>query len=279
MGAYLRPATLEAALDALAARKLTVIAGATDHYPARVGRVVEEDILDLTAIRDLAAIEIGETFLRIGATATWTAIAEADLPAAHRALGQAAREIGGRQIQNAGTIGGNVCNASPAADGVVALMALDAQVEIADRHGRRLVPLADFVLGNRKIALRPDQLVVAFVLPRARHSARSGFVKLGARKFLVIGIVMVAAAIEVEAGVVVAARVAVGAAGPKAQRLPALEAALIGRASDAVLGEALLPAHLAPLSPIDDIRADAAYRRDAAATLIRRLLSDLGRGA
>ncbi|MBM3555338.1 MAG: xanthine dehydrogenase family protein subunit M, partial [Alphaproteobacteria bacterium] len=121
--------------------------------------------------------------------------------------------------------------------------------------------------------------VVAFVLPRARHSARSGFVKLGARKFLVIGIVMVAAAIEVEAGVVVAARVAVGAAGPKAQRLPALETAMIGRASDAALGEALLPLHLAPLSPIDDIRANAAYRRDAAATLIRRLLSDLGRGA
>ena len=134
MGVYLRPRRLEEALNALArpsARPHTVLAGGTDFYPARVGRVVDEDVLDIGGIDVLRGITAGPEGWRLGATTTWSELLEADLPSLFDGLKQAAREVGGRQIQNAGTLAGNICNASPAADGVPALLALDAEVEIA----------------------------------------------------------------------------------------------------------------------------------------------------
>jgi CO/xanthine dehydrogenase FAD-binding subunit len=188
----------------------------------------------------------------------------------------AAREIGGVQIQNAGTVAGNLCNASPAADGVPPLLALDARVEIADIAGSTNVALADFILGNRKTLLRPDQLLTALLIPKPAHSARSHFAKLGARKYLVVSIVIVAATLEIDAGRVSAARVAVGAASAVAQRLPLLEAALIGQPCDARLGERARPEHLSMLAPIDDVRASGEYRLEAGLTLVRRMLGELG---
>jgi CO/xanthine dehydrogenase FAD-binding subunit len=188
-------------------------------------------------------------------------------------LKQAAREVGGRQIQNAGTIAGNICNASPAADGVPALLALDAEVELASRDGARRLPLASFITGVRTTARQPGELVVALHVPRSRAEARSAFLKLGARRYLVISIAMASTLVEVEDGKVKAARVAVGACSPIAQRLPALEQALVGAAVDARLGERVAPSHLAPLSPIDDVRGSAGYRREVALVLLRRLLS------
>ncbi len=111
--AYLRPASLEEALEALAARPLTVLAGGTDHYPARVGRDAVEDILDLTALASLRGISRTHAGWRIGAATSWTEIIEARLPPLFDALKLAAREVGGVQIQNAGTVAGNLCNASP----------------------------------------------------------------------------------------------------------------------------------------------------------------------
>ena len=184
------------------------------------------------------------------------------------------------QIQNAGTLGGNVCNASPAADGVPPLLVLDAVVELASLGGARRLPLADFIIGNRKTVLRPDELVTALLVPEPAPLARSRFLKLGARSYLVISIVMAAALVEAgEDGRVAAARVAVGACSAVARRLEALEAALVGQPLDGRLGAAVQPAHLAPLEPIDDVRGTAAYRRDAAVTLLRRLLGGLGGAA
>ncbi|HZX82545.1 MAG TPA: FAD binding domain-containing protein, partial [Reyranella sp.] len=132
MGVYLRPRRLEEALSALArpsARPHTVLAGGTDFYPARVGRAIDEDVLDIGGIDVLRGITAGPTGWRLGATTTWSELLEADLPSLFDGLKQAAREVGGRQIQNAGTLAGNICNASPAADGVPGLLALDAEVE------------------------------------------------------------------------------------------------------------------------------------------------------
>ena len=180
------------------------------------------------------------------------------------------------QIQNAGTVAGNVCNASPAADGVPALLALDAAVETASAAGSRTLPLAEFIAGPRKTALRPGEIVAAIQIPSPRAAAHSHFVKLGARKYLVISIAMVAAVVETERNVVQAARVAVGACSPVAARLPALEADLLGLKLDTALGERAESRHLAPLRPIDDVRADARYRLEAALTLVRRTLNELG---
>ncbi len=283
MARYLRPTTLEEAL-ALRAQAgetpLNLLAGGTDVYPVRTHKSAwfqpfSRDVLDLGAVPELSGIQHDAAGTRIGATATWSAVAESALPPAFDALKQASRQVGGVQIQNRGTIGGNLCNASPAADGVPPLLALDAQVELASLHGRRRLPLADFVLGNRRTALAPDEILVAIHVQAQPEGARSTFLKLGARAYLVISIASVAAVIATDAsGLVIAARIAVGACSAAPQRLATLEARLIGQpAGD--LAALVEPEELAALAPIDDVRASAAYRRDAALVLVRRALTQL----
>ena len=276
MGSYLRPNTVEEAVAALAASPHTIIAGGTDFYPARLGRPITEDLLDITAIPALRGVADSPAAWRFGATTTWTDIVESAFPPLFAGLKLAAREVGGRQIQNAGTIGGNLCNAAAGADGVPVWLSLDAEVELAGGDGVTRLPVADFVLANRITARRPDQLLTAVIVPKPRNQARATFRKLGARRYLVISILMVAAAIEFAGHEVTAARVAVGACAPTARRLPALESTLVGRRCDAGLADAVLPEHLAALAPIDDVRGTADYRTDAALTLIRRALADLG---
>ena len=141
---YLRPAGLEEALAALA-KPHTVLAGGTDFYPARVGRAIDENVLDITGIAGLGGIAATAKGWRIGATTRWSELIDADLPPLFDGLKRAARDVGGRQIQNAGTVAGNLCNASPAADGVPPLLALDAEVEIASRRGVRRIALGAFI--------------------------------------------------------------------------------------------------------------------------------------
>ncbi len=272
MGDYLRPVRLDEALQALTRRR-TVLAGGTDFYPARVGRAIDEDILDITAIDELRGISETADGWRIGATTTWSELLDTPLPALFDGLKLAAREIGGRQIQNAGTLAGNLCNASPAADGVPPLLALDAEIELAGPVGERRLPLGAFITGNRRTALGPGELMVAIHVREPAREALSGFLKLGARRYLVISIVMAAATLEIDGGRIAAARVAVGACSAVAQRLPLLEAVLAGASFDRRLGNLVERDHLAPLAPIDDVRASAAYRHDATLTVLRRLLS------
>lgn len=278
MPVYLRPERLDDALAGLAGARLTVLAGGTDFYPARVGRPLDDDVLDITDIAALRAIHDETGHIRIGALTTWTQIVEASLPPCFDGLKLAAREIGGRQIQNAGTLAGNLCNASPAADGVPPLLSLDASVELSSMRGRRTLPLADFITGNRTTLRAADELMTAIVVPKPRHPAVATFRKLGARRYLVISIAMVGAVVERAAdGTVAAARIAVGACSAVAQRLTALERDLAGRRLSSGLGAVARADHVAGLRPIDDVRATAAYRGDAALTLVRRALDDLGR--
>ena len=268
---YARPTDLSEAL-ALLAQGHWVLAGGTDIYPA-AGPALKGDILDVTALADLRGIRFGDG-LRIGAATSWTAIAEANLPPALHALQQAALVVGGRQIQNAGTIGGNIANASPAADGIPPLLSLEAEVEIASAQGTRRLPLEKFLIGPRRVDLRADEMVVAVHIPTSALHGRSAFAKLGARSHLVISIAMVAVRLVVETGRIAQAFVAVGACSGVAQRLPLVEAALVGSpVLDAA--ERIQAAHLAALTPIDDIRATASYRRDAALALLRRTVAQV----
>lgn len=278
MGLYFRPETIDDALAALAnTSPPTIIAGGTDFYPARVGQPLDDDVLDISRIAGLRGIAEDDRGFRIGALTTWRDIAEATLPPGFDGLKAAAREVGGAQVQNAGTIAGNICNASPAADGAPPLLTLDARVELAAPGGVRTVALGDFITGNRRTVRAPDELVTAIIVPKARNPARATFLKLGARRYLVISIVMVAAVIERTGdGRVAAARIAVGACAPVARRLTGLEDALRGQPCTAGLGEIVRPGHLAALSPIDDVRGAAGYRLDAAVTLLRRALAELG---
>lgn len=273
MNAFARPFTLEQAVAALSDGPWTILAGGTDLYPVAQGGL-KGPVLDLSGIAGLRGIR-RDGGLRIGACTTWTDLAEAALPPALRALQQAARQVGGRQIQNMGTIGGNLCNASPAADGVPPLLAVDAAVELVGPEGRRVLPLAEFLTGPRQTAKRADEILTAILVPEAALAGRSTFVKLGARAYLVISIAMVAARVVVEGGQIRSAALAVGACSATARRVPGLEAALIGLAPNAALAAVTEAAVAAHLAPIDDIRASAAYRAGAAAELLRRALAEV----
>jgi CO/xanthine dehydrogenase FAD-binding subunit len=277
MGRYLRPEHMAEALAALRGGPWTLLAGGTDVYPAHAnGRTIEADILDVTGLRELGRIEDRGDHLRLGALVTWTDLAEADLPPWLDGYRQAARAVGGRQVQNAGTLVGNLCNASPAADGTPNLLALDAAVELASEAGTRRVPVAGFVLGNRRTARRPDEIATALLVPKPAAGARATFGKLGARRYLVISIAMVAAVLEPAAdGTVGRLRIAVGACGPVPRRLDALERDLAGRAIAPDLAGRATARHLDGLSPIDDVRGTAPYRRAAALALVRRAIATL----
>ena len=276
MGSYLRPASLDEALAALGAMPRTLLAGGTDIYPARVGRWIDDDVLDVSGLPDLREITVEDGVCRIPALATWTDLLRRDLPARFDGLKEAARAVGGVQIQNRGTICGNVCNASPAADGLPNLIALDAHVELVSAAGRREIPVGDFVVGNRRTVRRSDELVTALLVRVPQREARSSFLKLGARAYLVISIAMVAAVAEFETdGLIASARIVVGACSEVPQRLPAAEARLIGRVPSGDMAREIEAADLAHLTPIDDVRATAAYRRDAALVLVRRAIAEL----
>jgi CO/xanthine dehydrogenase FAD-binding subunit len=268
---YFAPTSLDEALDMAAAAGVAVVAGGTDFFPALGRGVVRGDLLDLTRIAGLRGIEQTKTGWRIGAATTWRDVIAAPLPPAFDALKLAAREVGSVQIQNAGTVAGNICNASPAADGVPPLLALGASVEIASVSGVRSVPLARFITGVRRVDLAAGEIVTAVHIPRISSDAQGHFAKLGSRRYLVISIAMVAVVIRLEAGAIAEARVAVGACSPVATRLPALEAALSGATPLQLQAKGWFSAaHLEPLSPIDDVRGSGAYRMEAVAELCQR---------
>ena len=197
------------------------------------------------------------------------------------ALPQAAKEVGGWQIQNRGTVGGNLCNASPAADGTVALLALDSTVELtsaAPATGvieQRDLKLSDFVLGNRQTALQPGELLTAIRVPVRSPRAKSAFVKLGHRRYLVISIVMVAAQLDFdEAGRVTFCAIAVGSCSKAALRLSSLEIAMLGTQRFEVVerAQSMLSDALTVLTPIDDVRGTAQYRKTASRELVLKAL-------
>ncbi len=271
---YHAPTELNEALAILAAGPVSVVAGGTDFFPMRRPGKPEHDILDITRIDGLRGIAQTGSNIRFGAATRWSEIASMELPPCFDGLRQAARTVGSLQIQNAGTIGGNLCNASPAADGVPPLLTLDASVELAGQSGIRCLPLSDFLTGPRQTQLAQGEVVTALSVPRPPCHARGVFDKLGSRRYLVISITMVAGLIGCDAtGRIDVARIAVGACSPVAQRLTALEQDLLGRLPD----EAdITEAHLAPLSPIADVRGSAEYRLEAVAEQIRRIVRGTG---
>jgi CO/xanthine dehydrogenase FAD-binding subunit len=271
---YAKPETLDAALALLGDGSWQVLAGGTDFYPALGGREPGGDVLDINGVGELRFIRETDAHFVLGARATWSEIVRCRLPPAFDALKAAAREVGSVQIQNVASVAGNLCNASPAADGIPALMILDAEVELRSAAGTRLLPLDRFILGNRRTALRRDELLTAIRIPKDAARGGSHFEKLGARRYLVISIAMAAARISVgRDGLVDGARIAVGACSAAALRLPSLEASLVGLKPGPALAEAVGAADLGRLSPIDDVRGTAGYRREAAREIVVRAVA------
>jgi CO/xanthine dehydrogenase FAD-binding subunit len=273
MSQYAQPTQLEEALALRAQTGWTVLAGGTDFYPARVDRTVTENVLDISRVSALKVIEERSDHFRIGALVTWSQLLATPLPAYFDGLKLAAKEVGGIQIQNRGTIVGNVCNASPAADGIPPLLTLNAQVEVQSNSiPAAQMDLISFIISAKKTKLSPDGLVTALIIPKPNHSAQSAFLKTGARSYLLISTAMVAAVIERDKDRIAKANIAVGSCSAVAQRLPALEARLQGMPLDQPLYSLVQRNDFSMLTPIDDVRASAAYRLDCAMTLTQRAL-------
>lgn len=271
--AYLSANSMAEAFAALERDNISVIAGGTDWFPQAGDRLPDVSLLDVTQLPGFRDITRTEAGWRIGAAIRWADITAAHLPPCFDGLKAAAREVGSIQIQNAGTVAGNLCNASPAADGVPPLLTLDAQVELVSLSGSRLLPLDQFITGVRRTARLPGELVAAIHVPRCPANTVASFTKLGARRYLVISIAMLAATLRVEGGRVTSARIAVGACSPVARRLPLLEARL-----ERLRVGAPLPIDaesLTGLAPITDVRASGDYRSEAVGELLGRLLADL----
>lgn len=271
---FARPTTLDETIHILSDDDWTMIAGGTDFFPALGDRTVTTPLLDLSLVEELKGIRDAGDHWTIGGLTTWTDVLHANyLPPAFDALRLAAREIGSVQVQNAGTVAGNLCNASPAADGVPALMILDAQVELRSSSGTRQLPLDQFIVGNRRTLLDKGELLTSVIISKSNATGRSHFLKHGTRKFLVISIAMVAVQLvrSVENRVASAA-ISVGACSAVARRLNGLETELKGETWTPSIGELVEPRHLASLTPIDDVRGTGDYRLDVAEELIRRAL-------
>jgi CO/xanthine dehydrogenase FAD-binding subunit len=247
---------------------LVPLAGCTDLYVAlNFGTLRPTRFLNLWHLDALRGIEARGTTLRIGALTTYT---DLNTSAAIRRrlpmLAAAAREIGGVQIQNRGTIGGNVANASPAGDTLPVLLAADAVVVLRSAAGTRRVPMTSFYTAYRQSVARPDELIVGFDVPAVR--GRQWFRKVGTRAAQAIAKVVVAGVWETGRGGE-RPRLAIGSVAPTPLRLSQTEQALGGGASLAEAQEILQR----EITPIDDLRSTAAYRRQVAANLLAQFCS------
>ncbi|WP_078789945.1 FAD binding domain-containing protein [Trichlorobacter thiogenes] len=254
-----------------------IMAGGTDLLVAlRHGPQDTRPIICLERIEELRRIdELPDNSVSIGAAVTFGSIVRSPLlKARYSLLTQAASTVGGPAIRNMASIGGNIVTASPAADSLPALYLLDAQLELRSTTGSRTMAIAEFMLGPRRTLLQPGEIISRIILPPAQDWSIQLFEKVGRRKSLAIAVASLAAMLRLAAdGTVVEARFAWGSVGPTVLRCPAAEALLKGQPlSEAVLTEAAALVQDA-VSPIDDIRASADYRRTVAGNLLLRLVA------
>lgn len=251
------------------------IAGVTDFLPAvEAGRWQAELALDISRLAELRYIRRVKGGLEIGALTRHADLKQSPLIREHiPVLGRAAGMVAGPQIQGQATLGGNICTASPAADTVPPLMVLEAELILRSQAGERRLPLADFLLGPGQTARQPDELLTAIYIPEPPAKARMNFEKLGKRKALIISIVNGAALLVLDGDRIGQARLSLGAVAPRVVRCPAAEAVLAGQPPTAELFAQAAEAVLETISPIDDVRGTAAYRRAAAVGLTRRILA------
>ena len=236
-----------------------------------------DQIVDLTRIQSLKSINENNDMVQLGAMVTFTQLLAwrpgGSLEALMRPMAAA---FAGPSIRNLATVGGNICDASPAADVSPPLLALDARVKLECAGGEsRQLPLDEFFHGVRSTALRPDELLTTIEVPRPNTADQAFYYKLGKRKADAISIVSIAIALRRESDKVQHVRIALGAVAPVAMRAHKAEAALLGGVLSESAITAAATAAVAEVSPIDDFRASADYRRRMVDVLVRRGLEQI----
>ena len=278
---YVAPSSLEQAAEYLQrSGEVTILAGGTDLMPqSQGGRLkIKRTLMNIQHIPELKCIAIDGGAIRIGALATITEIMQNDLVKQHLPiLIEACDHFASNQIRNAATLGGNVCNASPAGDMLVPLLVLDAEVELASKPNgslvRRRMPLAEFFVGPGKTRLGPAELLAGLRigLPSANHYAR--FFKFGTRPALDISTISIGIAGVLANGALSNVRVAFGAVAPVPMRAPRTEQALEGKVLNPATIEAVANMARDEVTPIDDIRATAWYRKELIRNITKRMLA------
>lgn len=272
---YEAPKTLEQAIALLAGAndKARVLAGGTDLLiQMRSGRADPELVVDIKAIAEMRSIAVDAGSYRVGAAVTCMELIE------HAAFGKVwpgvvdgAKYIGSIQVKGRATLGGNLCNASPAADGVPALIAAGAVACIAGPNGRREVPVADFATGPGKTLLAPGELLISFLLPRREPRSGDAYLRFTPRTEMDIAVVGAAVNLTLDdKGVCSHARVSLGAVAARALLVPAAAAALVGSKVDAAALARLAAAASAACKPIDDKRGTKEFRIKVAGVMAER---------
>jgi CO/xanthine dehydrogenase FAD-binding subunit len=288
---FVRPTSLASALSALAAcaragKKPVLLAGGTDWMverhlvPSGSAPPPAPPVIDITALDELLVLErkphaSGRSWFEIGASVPYlTFRRDAALTREVPLLGAMAREVGAIQIQARGTLGGNLATASPAADGVCALAALDVEIELAsEARGKRRVKLTDFFTGYKKTVMAGDELItrVAFLAPGPKWYWR----KVGTRLAQAISKVALAATAQIEAGTVRDAHFGVASVGPVTATLPNVRAEIVGKPVDAIDATRVRAALRTDIKPIDDVRSTGDYRLHTAERLVDQFLAGL----
>ena len=272
--------TLADAYAVLAERgdRVRVIAGGTDLMVLmNAHQLAATDFLDIWGVRELRGVSDEGDHLRIGALTTYTELIRSPLvQQSAPALVAASRTIGAVQIQNRGTLGGNVVNGSPAGDSLPVLAAYDAELELGSSRGLRRVAFNTFYTGYRRTVLEADELLVAVRLPKLAAGERDFFFKVGTRRAQAISKVVMAARVTAAERVIQAVRIAIGSVAPTVIRAPQTEALLTGQANTPELIKQAQETIAREVSPISDLRSTEHYRRTVTGNVLAKCLRRLG---
>jgi carbon-monoxide dehydrogenase medium subunit len=280
---YHRPKTLNEALELLSKLEdAKILAGGTDLLvDLRIGRYRPKHIIDISGLRELKyVVDTGEA-LRIGALTSIQELLDSPLVSAKTPLlREALEKFAYWQIRNMATIGGNLCNASPAADTAPPLLVYDAVLKAASVSGERYIPISEFFYGPRQTALRKDELLVEVIIPYRKFVGYGyAYGKVGRRRGHDISIVAVAVALALDGSLIRDARVALNSVAPTPVRAKSVEKFLIGRDASIYVFEEASKLVENDISPITDVRAPAEYRLHMAKLLIKELLVEAYRRA
>ena len=272
------PATLTEAFEIMASGGYRPLAGGTDLMVQLEADVAQPPtaVVDLWRLGDLRGVGYDGYDVSIGALTTWTELRHSPVIRARLpALAEAAATIGAAQIQNRGTIGGNICNASPAGDSLPVLLAVDAAFDVGSVAGQRSIPAREFWTAYRQTALRPDELLlrVRFPVERGRHTR---FRKVGGRAAQAISKVVMALSYRDDGPAWTEVRLALGSVAPTPIRAGRTEAVLEGAAPREAVADEAAAVLAEEITPIDDVRSTAAYRRSVSGRILHRLLREEG---
>lgn len=240
------------------------------------GKLLHKNYLNIWNLSELRGIEVNETHIALGALTTYTEIQSHPLLREEfPMLCQAASETGGLAIQNRGTLGGNIVNASPAADSPPALLAYDAELELVSSAGTRRVPYQGFHTGYKKMTIRPDELLARIQLPRSAKNLRHYYRKVGTRKAQAISKTCFAATARLENGIVADVRIGLGSVAPIPLRCVTTEATIRGGKIDDDAIQRAKKEFAEEITPIDDIRSTKNYRLRVSVNLLEDFLRQL----